>query len=361
MKHALGSIALTAAAAALFTPCAAAGGRIVVANDEWTLSNQGFASAANPTQFVENVADWFTGGAAGHFLVRSGDFGLTGTSLASAMTSAGHTWTVNIGASDSVANLLNYDAVFICQTVPNLANLTAYVQAGGNVYLAAGTNVNDANTWDPFLHAFGLDLAGLNNLSGVVPIASAHPLFAGVSALYNNNGNDVVDLEPANPANQVLVTSGVHGLYGVYDGSIGSSTYCTAKTNSLGCVPAIGAAGSASVSSAAPFNVTASNVLNQKTGLLFYGYSQQISAFQGGFKCMASPTHRTPTQNSNGTSSPANDCSGAYTFDFNAWIQGANDAPLIAGQEVDAQYWSRDPASASTTGLTGAIKFVTGS
>src|SRR5882672_630001 len=91
MKHALGSIALTAAAAALFTPCAAAGGRIVVANDEWTLSNQGFASAANPTQFVENVADWFTGGAAGHFLVRSGDFGLTGTSLASAMTSAGHT------------------------------------------------------------------------------------------------------------------------------------------------------------------------------------------------------------------------------------------------------------------------------
>src|SRR5882672_6627173 len=157
MKHALGSIALTAAAAALFTPC-----------------------AANPTQFVENVADWFTGGAAGHFLVRSGDFGLTGTSLASAMTSAGHTWTVNIGASDSVANLLNYDAVFICQTVPNLANLTAYVQAGGNVYLAAGTNVNDANTWDPFLHAFGLDLAGLNNLSGVVPIASAHPLFAGV-------------------------------------------------------------------------------------------------------------------------------------------------------------------------------------
>jgi hypothetical protein len=355
------TFALALAAISAGNSIAFAGGRIVVANDEWTLSNQGFASAADPTQFAHNVATWFTGGAPGNFLVRSGNFGLTGSSLQNAMTSAGHTWTINAGASDSVANLLNYDAVFICQTVPNLANLTAYVQAGGNVYLAAGTASGDANTWDSFVHAFGLDLSALNNLGGVFPIASAHPLFAGVSQLYNNNGNDVVDLDPSNPANQVLAVSGAHGLYGVYDGNIGSSTYCTAKTNSLGCVPAIGAIGSASVSSAAPFNVTASNVLNQKTGLLFYGYSQQTSPFQGGFKCMSNPTHRTPTQSSNGSPSPANDCSGVFGIDFNAWIQSGADPLLVVGQEVDAQFWSRDPASASTTGLTDAIRFVIGS
>jgi hypothetical protein len=358
MKNLIPVTLLCLASVCTLASSALANGRIVVTHDEWTLSNQGFTNAPSAAQFARNVANWFTGGAPGHFLVRSGNFGLTGTSLSSTMTAAGHTWTISVGASDALSNLQQYDAVFVCGTVPNLANLTAYVQGGGCVYLAAGTASSDANTWDAFVHAFGLDLGALNNLGGTFAIASSHPLFQGVTSLYHNNGNDLTDLEPANPANQVLVSSGAHGLYAVYDGGLAASTYCTAKTNSLGCVPAIASSGAASVSSASPFDITASNVLNQKTGLLFYGYSQQISAFQGGFKCMASPTHRTPTQNSNGNALPANDCSGAYSFDFNAWIQGGNDSLLVAGQEVDAQFWSRDPASPSTTGLTDALTFV---
>jgi hypothetical protein len=34
------------------------------------------------------------------------------------------------------------------------------------------------------------------------------------------------------------------------------------------------------------------------------------------------------------------------------------DATLGAGSEIYAQYWSRDPASASHTGLSNAVRFL---
>jgi hypothetical protein len=69
--------------------------RIVVAHDEWTLSNSGFsATPASTAQFARNVADGFTGGQPGNFRVWSNDFGLTGSQLSPTMTGAGHAWTV---------------------------------------------------------------------------------------------------------------------------------------------------------------------------------------------------------------------------------------------------------------------------
>ena len=136
------------------------------------------------------------------------------------------------------------------------------------------------------------------------------------------------------------------------------TSYCTAKSNSLGCVPILASSGVPSASSTAAFDITASQMLNQRPGLLIYGYSQLILPFQGGFKCMSNPTRRTPLQNSGGSPLPLNDCSGAYVIDFNAWIQGGHDAALVACQEVDVQYWSRDSASPSATGLTSALSFV---
>jgi hypothetical protein len=132
--------------------------------------------------------------------------------------------------------------------------------------------------------------------------------------------------------------------------------YGTPKVNSLGCTPQIGASGLASVSSAAPFLVTATNVLSHKQGLLFYGTAPTSQPFQGGFKLVASPTVRTALQNSGGASG-ANDCTGTYSLDMNARIQSAIDPNLVLGAQVYCQYWSRDPASASTTGLTNALAF----
>ncbi len=139
------------------------------------------------------------------------------------------------------------------------------------------------------------------------------------------------------------------------------TTYCTAKTNSQGCTPAIAAVGAPSASNASSFTISASNVLNRQNGVFFYGFAQQIAPFQGGFKCMSSPSKRTPVQNSGGSALPAVDCSGIYSFAFNAWIQTGLDPALVVGQEVDGQFWSRDSGSPSTTGLTNAIHFVIGS
>jgi hypothetical protein len=134
------------------------------------------------------------------------------------------------------------------------------------------------------------------------------------------------------------------------------TAYCTAKTNSQGCVPSMSWNGLPSASLDSPFVVQATNVLNNKSGLLFYGYAQASIPFQGGVKCIPAPTKRTPIQNSGGNP-PPDDCSGAYTFDFRARIQSGIDPNLVPGAAVYAQFWSRDPQSASTTGLTDAVCF----
>jgi len=43
-------------------------GKIVVSNDEWPLSNTGYANAPDADRFARNVASWFTGGRPGNFL-----------------------------------------------------------------------------------------------------------------------------------------------------------------------------------------------------------------------------------------------------------------------------------------------------
>lgn len=146
-------------------------------------------------------------------------------------------------------------------------------------------------------------------------------------------------------------------------GDVPPFVYCTAKTNSLGCVPSIGSTGQPSFSSAQPFLVQATNVLNQRNGLLFYGYdSAAIAPFNGGTLCVLPPLRRLPIQNAGGTLPPMMDCSGAYELDFNAHAQSGGDPFLVPGQQVNGQWWSRDPShpDGSGVGLTDAIQFLIG-
>jgi len=136
-----------------------------------------------------------------------------------------------------------------------------------------------------------------------------------------------------------------------------SLVYCTAKLNSQGCLPAIGYAGYPSASDPAPFVIGATQVVNNKNGLLFYGLAGRSALpFQGGLLCVKPPFRRTPIQSSGGNPPPA-DCSGSFAFDFNAWMQAGADPGLAPGVRVNGQHWYRDPASPSTTGLTDAIEF----
>jgi len=139
------------------------------------------------------------------------------------------------------------------------------------------------------------------------------------------------------------------------------STYCTAKLNSQGCTPTIAFSGLPSASSASAFDITCANAINQKSGTLFYGFGASNTPFQGGVKCVQSPVRRTGVQTSNGSTS-GDDCTGSFSYDFNARIQSGADVALIAGAAVYAQYWYRDGADPAGfgTGLSNAVQFTVG-
>ena len=142
-------------------------------------------------------------------------------------------------------------------------------------------------------------------------------------------------------------------------------TYCTAKLNSLGCTPQIGFIGSPSATAGSGFVVSSTNVRNNKSGLLFYGVSGRASTpYQGGTLCVQPQIKRTGAVNSGGTPAPANDCSGVYAIDMNAFAVSAGPpVPLpalaVPGTLVDCQFWGRDPGfpPPNNTTLSDALEY----
>lgn len=134
------------------------------------------------------------------------------------------------------------------------------------------------------------------------------------------------------------------------------TTYCAGKLNSQFCIPTIAVSGYPSATSSAPCTITATNIINNKSGILFYGYASIALPYQGGTLCVQGPWRRTTPQNSGGTVGTV-DCSGAYSFDINAWIRAGNDSLLAQpGRFFCAQYWSRDPQDPSGSSLTNALQ-----
>jgi hypothetical protein len=339
-------------------------GKLVVNNDEWTLSDAGFSNAPDAGAFAQNLANWFTGGASGDFLAYSNNFGLTGASLALAITSAGHNWTQSTAVPFTLPNILTYDAVFLsADTGVDTAVLTAYLQAGGSVYLCAGASNPAAEraNYDAFLQQFGLQFeTAYNGLIGNQPISSPHPLFALVSALYQNNGLSVLG-----SAGQVLVTSsGGEGLYAATD-SLGTIVYCTAGTSASGCQAQLSTSGTSSATASSGFQLLAGGVEGNKDGLFFLGTSgRQASPWGNGtsYQCVTPPVKRAGLLAGSGTSLS---CDGAFAQDLNALWCPTCPKPLHnpgPGAVVQAQLWYRDPFNTSnqTTSLSNAIEFVVG-
>jgi hypothetical protein len=134
------------------------------------------------------------------------------------------------------------------------------------------------------------------------------------------------------------------------------TSYCTATTNTAGCAATITTTGSPSATNPTPFNVRATQVLNQKTGLLFYGRHGEATPYLGGWLCVEPPFKRTWVQNSGGSGSGTS-CTGTLVLDMNGWVQGQNDLTLGSGDTVYAQYWYRDTASPSGVAYTNAVLF----
>ena len=81
-----------------------------------------------------------------------------------------------------------------------------------------------------------------------------------------------------------------------------------------------------------PFFIVCQQVINNKSGLLFYGHKAASIPFHGGTLCVQSPK-RTPGLSSGG-SPPPNNCTGAFLYDFNARIQSGVDPALVPVVDV---------------------------
>lgn len=168
-------------------------GTIFVSHDEWTLSNTGFANAADTGQFVSNLVGEF--GTTIH--AYTNNFGFTQSSLASAMSSAGATYTTGTGFAFNLANIGGFDAIFLggfALSASELSDLSTYVANGGGVYLAGGTGslggaAAEAAAWNGFLAPFGVQMDTVFNGVGGTTAVAGDPIFNGVSGLYQNNGN----------------------------------------------------------------------------------------------------------------------------------------------------------------------------
>ena len=134
--------------------------------------------------------------------------------------------------------------------------------------------------------------------------------------------------------------------------------YCTAKVNGLGCVPSIWTTGYPTLTGSDDFHITAQDVLNQKSGIFFWGLAPYSAPFVGGTRCVKYPVHRTPVQNSGGSAPPTNNCSGTYSFHFAQPYMAHHG--LAVGTCVFGQYWSRDRflPPPNNFGLTNGIEFV---
>jgi hypothetical protein len=121
-------------------------------------------------------------------------------------------------------------------------------------------------------------------------------------------------------------------------------SYCTAKTNSLGCQPAMSTSGICSFTLGTPFYVTSQFERSHQQGMLVWSTAPAALPFSGGFVCVQLPMQRTPLQSTGGLST-ANDCTGTCSYIFTP--QYAQSRGLGPGSTVYAQYWTRDPVGAA--------------
>ena len=212
--RALAATTALAVGASFFVAAESEAATIFVNHDEWTLSNTGFSLATDTGTFVSNLVAEM--GPTIH--AYSSNFSFTGSSLATAMSNAGATYTTGTGFAFTLDNISAYDAIFLggfALDANGISALSGYVAAGGNVYIAGGTNSiaggaeGEASAWNTFLAPFGVQMGWpFNGVAGNVSVFG-DSLFSGVSALYQNNGNPL-----SGPS--VFCCGDIGGLFAVY-------------------------------------------------------------------------------------------------------------------------------------------------
>jgi hypothetical protein len=132
--------------------------------------------------------------------------------------------------------------------------------------------------------------------------------------------------------------------------------YCTSTPVAQGCSVDISFSGSPSATSSSPFLIEASPSPSNRNGIFFYGYAPAFNPFNAGTLCVQPPIQRTPVQNSGGDPPPVN-CSGSFSFDFNAHIATSNDPQLLPGTTIYSQFWFRSPGDPGNSAMSEAAAF----
>lgn len=226
-RRALALLTLLAAAGAHAQP-----GSIIIAGDEWMLSNAAFtAQPLATTTLADNVASCFDNGGPANFAIFGNAGFAYGSSFIARMQTLGHTVTVLPSGPYTLATYQQYDAVFhvgFSATNPtSTAALTSYVNGGGHVMVMAGTTGSgtsgataEANAWAPFLSNFGLGFGPQNfgfppNLPTPLQIATTplpNQATFGVNSVTWSLGQTALDIDPTNPLNQVALWGDFTGV-----------------------------------------------------------------------------------------------------------------------------------------------------
>lgn len=194
------------------------GKKILINNDEWTLSESGFNNSSTAGNFARNLADWFSPKGPGSFLAYSSSFAFTGDSLRAAFEGDGHEWTVDANATLTLENLLRYDGLFLVEKAVDGQLLADYVAGGGSVYIAAGTG--EVIWKNDVLERFGLGFSpSLNEFVSTIGIESQHPLLKDVESLFFYNGNNVHVLSGWEDTNETFLSFEGNQLLALYNGT----------------------------------------------------------------------------------------------------------------------------------------------
>ncbi len=261
-----------------------------------------------------------------------------------AAAEAGTSWGIYALAYDNDANLLTPQPIHVNTTVLSAQrNPRVACDALGNWIVcwedwSAGNADIRAQRFNASFQPVGSEFIVNEDLPGDHrrPSVAAHP----------TSGHVVMTWEGPGVSTDVFAR--------VYRSDPPPQVYCTAKVNGLGCTPAINWSGTPTLSGADDFRVLASNVLNQRNGLLFMGFAPAAAPFYGGALCVQPPVVRAGVQNAGGNSG-ADDCSGQYdTLLSHAWLVARG---LNVGDNAYCQYWTRDPLSPQPIGLTNALSF----
>jgi hypothetical protein len=230
-------------------------------------------------------------------------------------------------------------------------------------------DVDNDSRGDLMIGAIGWDSAPLIEVGGAFLISGNSGAVIGGASGYSNadymgytvanggdlNGDGFDDALMAAPTSSGAYAGG--GWARAHLGGVPAPTgYCTAKVNSQGCTPWISYGGAASMSLGNGIALVGQNVRPNLPGLMIWSVNAAATPFFGGTLCLGAPVRRTPGQLAT-TLAVGFPCTGQYYFLFSKAYMAQNN--LTPGQDVHAQWWSRDNgfAAPNNVGLTGGLKF----